>query len=107
MGQAWYVEDEQAYEEHQSLVIRRRRARRKMESVMRALDVKLNGDIFSAWQAVKCPFHDDRHASASVNLQKQFFRCHGCEVYGDALRIVEVGKGWDEEKTVTWILNST
>lgn len=34
------------------------------------------------WQAVRCPFHDDRRASGSINPDKGFYRCHGCGVNG-------------------------
>ena len=109
MEQAWYVEDQQAYEEHMTFTALRRKARKKMESVMRALGVSLPDDDYnySGWKAVRCPFHADRRASASVNLQKNYFRCHACDISGDPVRIVMSGRGWDEEKAVTWILNST
>lgn len=35
------------------------------------------------WAACCCPLHEDRHASASVNLQTGGFRCHGCGARGD------------------------
>jgi len=40
--------------------------------------------------AVRCPFHDDRHPSASIYEGKDGiwrFRCHGCGVSGDAYDI--------------------
>lgn len=33
----------------------------------------------SAWSKIRCPFHADSHASASVNLELGRFSCHaGC-----------------------------
>lgn len=37
----------------------------------------------SGWAACRCPFHNDKHASASVNLTTGAFRCHGCDAKGD------------------------
>jgi DNA primase len=45
------------------------------------------------WCAIKCCFHDDRSASASVNLDKDGFRCHACGVSGDALKIIMTQEG--------------
>jgi hypothetical protein len=32
---------------------------------------------------VKCPFHDDRVASMSINLNKGLYYCHACGKGGD------------------------
>lgn len=39
------------------------------------------------WKTIRCPFHDDRNASARTNGTG--FLCNGCGVKGDAIRIVE------------------
>lgn len=39
-------------------------------------------------QQVKCPFHDDTHASASVNLDKGLFNCYGCATSGDGIELL-------------------
>lgn len=39
----------------------------------------------SGWQTVKCPFHDDRHASLSVNATHGGFCCHACHAKGDLM----------------------
>ncbi len=42
------------------------------------------------WRPMKCPFHDDAHASASVNHDEQgAFKCHTCGVQGPPLKIIE------------------
>lgn len=38
----------------------------------------------------RCPFHDDRAPSFSVNREDGFFRCFGCGVHGDALAFREM-----------------
>ena len=37
------------------------------------------------WSPIRCPFHGDTRASASVNRQLGKFRCHACDVGGDIL----------------------
>ena len=39
----------------------------------------------SGWQSIRCidPGHDDRNASASLNLEKGRFKCHSCGLSGD------------------------
>lgn len=34
----------------------------------------------STWSKIKCPFHDDRSASASVNQETNQFRCFACMI---------------------------
>ena len=36
----------------------------------------------------KCPFHDDSNASFSIHPQRQFFKCFGCGVSGNAIDFV-------------------
>lgn len=37
---------------------------------------------------MKCPVHDDRVASASVNRAKGLWHCHACGAGGDAVSLV-------------------
>lgn len=37
------------------------------------------------WQMVKCPFHDDKHASMGVNREHGGYKCHACGASGDAI----------------------
>ena len=53
----------------------------------------LNRTATVGWRPLKCPFHEDRNASASVNLNLGGFRCHACGVSGDALKIVMEQEG--------------
>lgn len=45
------------------------------------------------WKQIRCPFHNDRMASASVNTEINGFRCHGCEVSGDPIKIIRSQEG--------------
>jgi len=40
------------------------------------------------WAKMKCPFHNDSHASAAVNLNENIFKCHGCQMKGDGYAII-------------------
>lgn len=58
----------------------------------------------NAWVSMKCPWHDDSTASASVNLVEGRFACHACDVQGDVLDIVQqVGLASDVREAKQWI----
>ncbi len=42
----------------------------------------------NGWAKMKCPFHNDSHASAAVNLQENLFKCHGCQYKGSGYKII-------------------
>ena len=46
-------------------------------------DITLKGS--SGWQMVKCPFHDDTHASMGVNREHGGYKCHACGADGDRI----------------------
>lgn len=45
------------------------------------IDLKGNG----VWKMTKCPFHNDTHASMSINTDHGGFICHACGQSGDML----------------------
>ena len=49
----------------------------------RQFDIALKGG--SGWQMVKCPFHDDTHASMGVNREHGGYKCHACGAGGDRI----------------------
>lgn len=50
--------------------------------------------VSNRWRAMRCPFHDDRSASASVNTDLGKFHCFaGCEISGDGLDIIAWREG--------------
>ncbi|MCD9574174.1 CHC2 zinc finger domain-containing protein [Flavobacterium soyae] len=36
-----------------------------------------------------CPFHEDKKPSLQVNLEKDFYKCHGCDKKGDVIQFVQ------------------
>ncbi|MEV0823883.1 CHC2 zinc finger domain-containing protein [Nonomuraea rubra] len=40
------------------------------------------------WAPMRCPFHDDRSASASVSTERGAFKCHACEAKGDPIALI-------------------
>jgi len=56
----------------------------------------------SGWAKMKCPFHNDSHASAAVHLEDNVFKCHGCQYKGDAYAIImqKEGVGFREAITI-------
>ncbi|WP_169393401.1 MULTISPECIES: CHC2 zinc finger domain-containing protein [Psychrobacter] len=49
----------------------------------RQFNITLKGGC--GWQMVKCPFHDDNHASMGVNHEHGGYKCHACGASGDAI----------------------
>jgi len=47
----------------------------------------------SGWRKINCPFHPDRHASATVNNDVNAFNCFACEVSGDLYKIIMIQEG--------------
>ena len=54
------------------------------------------------WSPVRCPFHDDTQASASVHLELGGFKCHACEYQGDALKLIMMKEGLDYKGAREW-----
>lgn len=53
------------------------------------------------WRPMKCPFHNDAHASASVNHDEQgAFKCHTCGVQGPPLKIIETQERLSREAAI-------
>jgi len=47
----------------------------------------------AGWRKMKCPFHDDSHASAAVNYDGGAFICHGCGIKGDVYKLIQHKEG--------------
>jgi len=45
------------------------------------------------WRKMRCPFHDDSHASAAINFEENRFKCFGCEVKGDVYDLIIYKQG--------------
>lgn len=51
------------------------------------------------WTPMRCPFHEDKNASASVNAEA--FHCHACGISGDAFKIIMEQEGLSFKDAVT------
>lgn len=47
------------------------------------------------WRSMRCPFHSDRHASATVNNEANAFNCFTCDIKGDIFKVVMIQEGVD------------
>lgn len=52
------------------------------------------------WGAIKCPFHEDRSASASVNRDTGKFKCFACDVNGDGIDLIMWKEGYDFNRSI-------
>jgi DNA primase len=52
------------------------------------------------WFSMKCPFHDDRHNSASATRDENAFCCFACQVKGDAYAIIMAKEGVEFREAV-------
>lgn len=48
------------------------------------------------WAPMKCPFHEDRSASASVNRDAGKFKCFACDLNGDGFDLIEWKEGFND-----------
>lgn len=47
-------------------------------------------------QKIRCPFHDDGHASCALNVEEGWLNCHACPATaGDALQVVRLKEDCD------------
>lgn len=44
---------------------------------------------------IKCPFHNDSHASASFNTRDNLFNCFACGMHGNSIQIIAKKEGVD------------
>jgi DNA primase len=59
----------------------------------------------SPWRPVLCPFHDDKHPSASASTEVGGFACHACGIKGDSWSLILQFKGIPKEefgRAVEW-----
>lgn len=77
-------------------------AKSKPESERPSLDIQAVLTYYGAelsrisergWRTIRCPFHQDRHPSARINLPLNSFWCPVCGVKGDAIGIVMEREG--------------
>jgi DNA primase len=98
----WWLEEE-GYTQELDFRQQKRQAKASLAKVLRRLGVEFDEDAYDEWQAVRCPFHDDTRASASIKLRKGWFNCHGCGISGSTISIIKSSKGLSEKESVEWI----
>lgn len=59
----------------------------------------------SGWQMVRCPFHDDTHASLSINGTHGGFICHACGVKGSMIGFYMRSYGVDFKTAIQALSN--
>ena len=52
----------------------------------KGIAVKKHGENYLA----RCPFHNDRNPSLSIDTRTNLFKCFGCGAAGDAVRFLEL-----------------
>lgn len=59
-----------------------------------------------SWTPVKCPFHVDENASASLRIKHgdQYFFCHACDQGGDVIGIVTNFLQMDIKEAIKYII---
>ena len=60
-------------------------------------------DRSSVWQSIPCPFHADKHPSASFNDKFGQFNCFVCDIKGDVIDVVQQHEGLTIKESLTWI----
>jgi DNA primase len=63
------------------------------------------GTVSYGERAMKCPVHDDTHASASCNGGKGVWHCHGCGASGNAVHIVMARENLEYGKAKEFVEN--
>ena len=53
------------------------------------------------WAKMKCPFHNDSHASSAVNTDENIFKCHGCTYKGNGYAIIMLKEGVSFHEAIT------
>lgn len=51
----------------------------------------------------RCPFHEERSPSFSVNASRKLYHCFGCGVGGDLIQFVQETEGLDFAQAVEWL----
>ena len=70
----------------------------RLVDLLREDGVKLRGK--GPEIAAKCPFHDDRKPSMSVNVEKEVYNCHGCGAEGDAVTYLMDKRGLSQKEAL-------
>src|SRR5512139_2306263 len=61
--------------------------------ILNHYEFNLDPDMECWWQPVRCEFHGERTASASVNTELGLYVCHSCDMSGRAEHIIMKKEG--------------
>lgn len=100
----WWIDEQGTSVSRRSASIAEAKLRLPDLLAYHGLDIR---EYKPGWFSVRCPFHDDSNASASLNLDEYRFRCHGCDVSGDTIDIIEKVQGLDKKGALRWIQQIT
>lgn len=53
--------------------------------------------------SAKCPFHDDRQASLSINIETGQYRCHACDATGNGYTFLQQHQGMTKEQAKEYL----
>nr|WP_273483682.1 DUF927 domain-containing protein [Desulforamulus ruminis] len=53
--------------------------------------------------AARCPFHDDRQASLSINVETGQYKCHACEATGNGYTFLQRHRGMTQEQAKEYL----
>lgn len=53
------------------------------------------------WNYTCCPFHNESDPSAAVSFDRDAFKCHACDVKGDAIALIRLQEGVTYREAVT------
>jgi DNA primase len=71
------------------------------EVVGKKVKLKLRGKEFQGL----CPFHNEKSPSFTVNDQKGFFHCFGCQAHGDVISFVMQNEGMEYPEAIEKLAN--
>lgn len=65
---------------------------------------KIEGSARDRWVPVRCPFHRDKNASASVHRRLGRFVCFACDVRGDIVDLARAGANISQVRdAIEWL----
>lgn len=100
-GDEWWVEAKE-YGRQAKARLKAKQAKQFLQEVLDHFGFDDTIGVYSGqWKSVHCPFHADRRKSASVS--STYFRCHGCDMSGDAVDLVMKELGLEFREALEYI----
>ena len=96
-GEEWWIEAV-GYQKEISPKVRAKAVRRKLYEVLKLYGYNKPKGFGKEW--LRCPFHDDRKASAAVDWTSNYFTCFTCEMSGSAIDLVMKKEGVTRDEAI-------